>query len=95
MAITSKSPPQPIRDKLSLLRNHALFRDLPAPAVTQIGHGPELVGLTCVDLSKFGKLQAFGLSHDTDIVVRLAMHPPRPVREIDPPSSAGSVRHSI
>src|SRR6266480_2291403 len=37
MAITSKSPPQPIRDKLSLLRNHALFRDLPAPAVERLG----------------------------------------------------------
>src|SRR5437588_6651905 len=37
MAITSKSPPQPIRDKLSLLRNHALFRDLPGPAGERLG----------------------------------------------------------
>jgi len=37
MAITEKQPPQRVRDKLSLLRNHALFRDLPAPAIERLG----------------------------------------------------------
>jgi CRP/FNR family transcriptional regulator, cyclic AMP receptor protein len=34
---TGKQPPQRVRDKLSLLRNHPLFRNLPAAAIERLG----------------------------------------------------------
>jgi CRP/FNR family transcriptional regulator, cyclic AMP receptor protein len=34
---TDKRPPERVRDRLSLLRNHALFRDLPAAVIEHLG----------------------------------------------------------
>jgi CRP-like cAMP-binding protein len=36
MPITTKPPPERTRDKVSLLRNHPLFRDLPVPAMERL-----------------------------------------------------------